>query len=783
MHGRRVFVVIALILLSVSLQAPRQPRAAGVKAGLSPASVASSGPDRARILAGHGEWVLAWDAMDAGDGGSDDLAVAVLTRLGRYAAAESVLARELLFDTKPTGSFFLHLQRARLLVESGDAVRALESLAPIESIDDAMYSAYRDVVLARARLANGDAAGAESALDRALAAGPPAALRSTIDEARADAAVAAGDLGRALAITNDAVGNARDAATRSHLLRRTYDLAVESGDGTAAARAAQRLCDEHRRSQDARACAIDFVSGGMAPKASSGVLLSCATAFQAQGCAPELRRTLRLLEGRELKPRDGESRRLFWGEYHYMNADYARAIALARPTYSDDSLRRRSTILLARSFRRLGRNADAAVVYESFARVFPNDALAAEALSTAATLYAEAGKADESSRARDELRRAYPSTFYGWAAAIECANELERRGQEEDAVAIYEQWLTRSKRTDEAALYYLSRVHADDAEDGRRGMLLDELSIVNPYSFYVRPDVAATARVPKVTGEGATRKRAALSDWLTATESRRESAYRRVLAAADAQTQARDVDEVRFARARLRRFLEAGFDDWAERELEAVLRESVDGPVEMLRLARLFDENAMPWRSVRLYERVRAGMSWEDRRAHVDDFRYLTFPIPYPAQVFEAAVDNDVAPHLLYALIREESRFEAEAVSRAGAVGLMQLMPATASRVAAQMDLAWGGIDELDNPGVNVAIGAWYAADLLRDGRGSVAWMLAAYNAGPGAARQWIEPGTVGDAAVDAVEMIGYRETRGYVKRVVESANIYHDLYFDATAR
>ena len=56
--------------------------------------------------------------------------------------------------------------------------------------------------------------------------------------------------------------------------------------------------------------------------------------------------------------------------------------------------------------------------------------------------------------------------------------------------------------------------------------------------------------------------------------------------------------------------------------------------------------------------------------------------------------------------------------------------------------------------------------------------MLAAYNAGPGAARRWLEPGVAGDDAIVAVESIDYRETRGYVKRVVESANVYQALYF-----
>jgi len=61
--------------------------------------------------------------------------------------------------------------------------------------------------------------------------------------------------------------------------------------------------------------------------------------------------------------------------------------------------------------------------------------------------------------------------------------------------------------------------------------------------------------------------------------------------------------------------------------------------------------------------------------------------------------------------------------------------------------------------------------------------MLAAYNAGPGAAGRWLEPGVAGDDAIVAVESIDYRETRGYVKRVVESANVYQALYFDGATR
>jgi len=767
---------IVTLFAGAPLVHPADSRASKVKEAVSPGTITTYGASRSRVLASHGEWGLAWEALQTEGGrASPELAVSVLTRLRRYAAAESVLTARVRGDDDPRDRFFRQLQLARLQLEAGEIERALDRLTAIDAIADPVYGAYRDLVLAQARLAGGDAPGAATALDRAFRAGTPAAVHPAIDDVRIDVLLAMGLAPDALAAAGDAVASARDADTRARMLHRSYDIAAAFGDRVAAAQAAHALFEEHRRSRDALECATDFVNRGAAAHAEPGVLLSCASLFQAHGRGAELRQTLRLLDARALTPPEAESRRLLWGEYHFMNGDFSRAIALARPSYADDGLRRRSMLLLARSFRRVARPADAAGVYVAFADAFPNDNLAAEALYTAASLYTEAGDAPDAQRLLDSVRREYPSTFYGWAAALDRANLLERDGRGEDAAAIYEQWLTRSMRTDEAALFYLARVRAKSGTQAEPRMLLDELAAVNPYSFYTRPDVVGWALGPRATVGDAAR-RDALSDWLAGTEARREQAYRRVLVSAKVAP-ASDGD-AGDGLVRARRFLEAGFDDWAQDELEVALRDGLGGATEALRLARLFDENAMPWRSVRLYERARAGMSWEDRRAHAGDFRFLTYPIPYPAQIFEASFANDLAPHLLYGLIREESRFETEAVSRAGAVGLMQLMPATASRIATQMDLTWDGLDQLGNPEVNVAIGAWYAADLLRDGRGSVAWMLAAYNAGPGAAKRWIEPGTVGEAVIDAVESIDYRETRGYVKRVVESANVYHDLYF-----
>ncbi|HET6350341.1 MAG TPA: lytic transglycosylase domain-containing protein, partial [Candidatus Krumholzibacteria bacterium] len=269
--------------------------------------------------------------------------------------------------------------------------------------------------------------------------------------------------------------------------------------------------------------------------------------------------------------------------------------------------------------------------------------------------------------------------------------------------------------------------------------------------------------------------------WLKQASQQRDDAFERVQARVSGMSDVKLPAETARAVERGEFFMGAGLRDWAEGELD-VARRDAGNAATSLELARIFDEYAMPWRSVRLYERARADIPWGSRKESADDFRYLTHPVPYPVQVVSAAQREDIAPSVIYGMMREESCFDADVVSRAGAVGLMQLMPETARAIARHVDLDGDAGDRLGDPVVNVSLGTWYAADLLRSGDGSVAWMLAAYNAGPSAANQWIRPGVTGDAAVDAVESIDYKETRGYVKRVVESANVYRALYFEGGA-
>jgi|GEM_PF-1650553 len=145
-------------------------------------------------------------------------------------------------------------------------------------------------------------------------------------------------------------------------------------------------------------------------------------------------------------------------------------------------------------------------------------------------------------------------------------------------------------------------------------------------------------------------------------------------------------------------------------------------------------------------------------------FLVVRFPKRYDDIVQNAAIAHGVSPALIHAVIQAESGYDKNAVSKAGAVGLMQIMPRTGRYIADLMGLEFN-IDMLVDPYYNINMGTFYLSRLMQ--RFELNNAIAAYNAGEGNVSKWIAQG---------LETIPFPETRTYVRRVLLYKRIYMGL-------
>jgi soluble lytic murein transglycosylase len=147
-------------------------------------------------------------------------------------------------------------------------------------------------------------------------------------------------------------------------------------------------------------------------------------------------------------------------------------------------------------------------------------------------------------------------------------------------------------------------------------------------------------------------------------------------------------------------------------------------------------------------------------------FERIRYPLRYSEYVRVHARQNGIDPALLAAVIYQESKFDAGAESRSGAIGLMQLTPATAHGIAVRTGGSRFETADLLNPEINIRYGSWYLANLFRK-YGDERLVLAAYNAGQGNVDRWQAEG----------KPIAFSETRAYIERVEHLKRVYHDAW------
>lgn len=231
-------------------------------------------------------------------------------------------------------------------------------------------------------------------------------------------------------------------------------------------------------------------------------------------------------------------------------------------------------------------------------------------------------------------------------------------------------------------------------------------------------------------------------------------------------------DDLRVQKAEL---LENGaLLDFASRELQAAAAEDKGNwlPAET---ARMYQEAGRYDMAIQILKKAVPNYFAVDLPSLPRPYWEALFPKPYWADLKKFSSSNALDPYLVASLIRQESEFNPAAVSRANAVGLMQLLPKVGKGVAKQEKLKRFSTQQLFTPAVNLQLGTRYFRSMV-DKFGAFEYALAAYNAGADRVQDWLAQGKYRDPQ-EFVESIPFTETREYVQAILRNENVYRQLY------
>lgn len=312
---------------------------------------------------------------------------------------------------------------------------------------------------------------------------------------------------------------------------------------------------------------------------------------------------------------------------------------------------------------------------------------------------------------------------------------------------------TASQNYRDAALYWTARAQTAAGLPEAAAKYFTQLISESPRSYYGILASRRAARVPPSPG----RNPAA------------------VQLAASLPSDPREFLQADAPYARVEALHAVGLDDFADEEMDELVRRSVADARRLYALSTAYAQDARYYLALRIMRRHFLGLARSAPPALPRMFWEAYYPIGWRSELNEAAARAAVDPYLVAAVVREESSYNAQARSRVGARGLMQLMPDTAKPMARLRGLPFNDGALLDEPSANLTLGTAHLAGLLKE-FGDPRLAVAAYNAGATPVRQWWRTRTTDDLEV-FVELIPFTETRGFVRRVMLAWEEYRRLY------
>ncbi len=220
----------------------------------------------------------------------------------------------------------------------------------------------------------------------------------------------------------------------------------------------------------------------------------------------------------------------------------------------------------------------------------------------------------------------------------------------------------------------------------------------------------------------------------------------------------------------------AGLDDLAENELRFGAKTDGQPQILAVELAELANRRDAPDQAIRYIKRFASGYLSYSLDNAPDKFWRLAFPLPYRHSLEEYSRQQSLDPFLVAALIRQESEFNTNAVSRSNARGLTQVLPSTARQLSRKLGIPRYSTAMLFRPDMNLKIGTYYLKALSDQLQGKWEETLASYNAGKSRVNSWTSSANYHEPA-EFVESIPFSETRIYVQSVLRNAEVYRRIY------
>jgi soluble lytic murein transglycosylase len=542
--------------------------------------------------------------------------------------------------------------------------------------------------------------------------------------ARAQALLAAGDSAAALEVLARA-GRSLDVAR----------LALARGDSSRARDAVYGLMARAPESDDGGA-AVGVALASLWPR-TPPERVALARAMKSHGASGDARLEVQ----RALRQGDSSASTLMLaGELATAAGRYSEAERAYRAAARDPGVGPLAVYRRARVLARTG-DAGAQAALAGFAQSFPEDTAAPTALYVLGDMLGDRGDWTGAARWFDELIARYPGDLRASTARFRLAEHVLRDGLHDSATALFQ-----------------AEVAAGGPQRLSARFWLGKLALESGDSSAARATWLALAREDSIGYYGLRARRALDLPPLRITGASLPTATPAVAVSLGA------IDTL----------LLAGLDTAAQAEVRTILG----------RAPQLDRDALLAWSdglAARGFGPAAVRLGWQAAVKSPNDARVLRaiFPWPNRRAVEAEAAEFGVDPMLLVAIVRQESVFDAQALSPAGARGLAQLLPGTAALTARGLDVTFYP-EWITVPDLNLHLGAAHLQELLQRFGGRVELAAAAYNAGAAPVTRWLgRPGTTDPD--EFIELIPYQETRGYVRSVLRNRELYRALYATPT--